>query len=189
VISRRIAPLVLALAFPAAAQVAAPDTWRKESFTFPLQFAPTIPYEGTEYVRFAPYWTEFANDRGFTYVILWDIKRRAIEPAELERALNVYFDGLMEVITRARKISDPGTVSSVSLHPLRAPEKWGEALGGRLWTWNGFSKGEPLVLNVEITHRPCAEDRTQIFFAFSRAARTQPTWDELRTIRQATSCS
>ena len=49
--SRRIAPLLLALAFPAAAQVAAPDNWRKESFTFPLQFAPTIPYEGTEHVR------------------------------------------------------------------------------------------------------------------------------------------
>lgn len=187
---RRIAALLglLCAALCAAAQVAAPDSWRKESFEFPLQFAPSIPYEGTEYVRFAPYWTDFAADRGFTYVILWDIKRRTLEPAEIERAMNVYFDGLMEVITRARKIPDPGTVSSVALHPMTAPEKWSEALGGRLWTWNGFSKGEPLVLNVEVAHRACGEERTQIFFAFSQAARTQPPWDELRAVRQATPC-
>ena len=187
--SGRFALLLLALAFPAAAQVAAPDSWRKESFAFPLQFAPSIPYEGMEYVRFAPHWSDFAADRGFTYVILWDIKRRALEPAEVERALNVYFDGLMEVITKARKIADPGTVSSVALHPMSAPEKWSEALGGRLDTWNGFSRAEPLVLNVEVTHRACGEDRTQIFFAFSRALRSQEPWPELRAIRQATGCA
>jgi hypothetical protein len=186
---RRIALPLLVLALPAAAQVAAPDNWRKESFAFPLQFAPSIPYEGTEYIRFAPYWTDFAASRGFTYVILWDIKRRTLEPAEIERALNVYFDGLMELITRTRKIDDPGTVSSAALHPMAAPEKWSEALGGRLWTWNGFSKGEQLVLHVEVAHRACGEDRSQIFFAFSQAARTQPLWGELRAIREATACA
>jgi hypothetical protein len=181
--------LLALLCTPAAAQIAAPDTWRKESFTFPLQFAPSIPYEGTEYVRFAPYWAEFAAERGFTYAILWDIKRRTLEASELERALNVYFDGLMEVITRARKIDDPGTVSSVTLHPMATPKGWEHASGGRLWTWNGFSGGEPLVLHLEVTQRNCGEDRSQVFFAFSRAARTQPTWEELRGIRQATACS
>lgn len=182
--------LLLALAcLPAAAQIPAPDSWRKESFPFPLQFAPSIPYEGTEYLRFAPYWTEFASDRGFSYVILWDIKRRTLEATEIERALDVYFDGLMELISRARKVDDPGTVSSVALHPLAAPKGWSEASGGQLWTWNGFSKGEPLVLNLEVAQRPCGEDRTQVFFAFSRAPRTDATWEELRGLRQATECA
>ena len=184
----RLALLLLALALPAAARVAAPDDWRKESFAFPLQFAPTIPYVGMEHVRFAPYWSDFASERGFTYVLLWDIERRRLEPAELERALNVYFDGLMEQVTRGRKIADPGTVTQASLHPLAAPAGWSEALGGRLWTWNGFGKGEALALHVEVSQRDCGKDRTQVLFAFSRAPRTHATWDELRAIRKATAC-
>ena len=184
----RLAHLLLALAFPAAAQVAAPDDWRKESFSFPLQFAPTIPYVGTEHVRFAPYWSDFASERGFTYVMLWDIQRRRLEPAEVERALNVYFDGLMEQVTRGRKIADPGTVTQVSLHPLAAPAGWRDALGGRLWTWNGFGKGEPLALHLEVSQRDCGAERTQVLFAFSRAPRTHAAWDELRSIRKATAC-
>jgi hypothetical protein len=176
-------------ALAVAAAIAAPDDWRSESFKFPLIFAPTIPYEGTEYVRFAPYWAEDNAERGFTYVILWDLKRRTLEPAELERGLNVYFDGLMEQVTRARKIEDTGAVTSTALHPLAAPEGWQEALSGRVYTWNAFVKGEPLVLNLEIAHRPCGADRTQVFFAFSRAERAQPPWKDLRAIRSATTCA
>jgi hypothetical protein len=185
---RTIYAVLLLAALPAFAQIAAPDNWRRESFAFPLQFAPSIPYEGTEHVRFSPGWGDFASERGFTYVLLWDIKRRSLEPAEFERALNVYFDGLMEQVTRGRKIADPGTVTSTSLHPLAAPEGWQQALGGRLWTWNGFSKGEPLALNLEIAQRECGAERTQVFFAFSRAERAAAPWDELRAIRKATAC-
>ena len=172
----------------AAAQIAAPDDWRKETFKFPLQFAPSIPYEGSEHVRFAPDWAKFASDRGFTYVFLWDIKRRALQPQEIERGLNVYFDGLMESVTKTRKLDDPGTVSSVALHPIAAAPGWSDMYGGRLWTWNGFSNGEALVLHLEVAMRPCEPDRTQIFFAFSQAARTHAAWDQLRTIRTATAC-
>ena len=183
--------LVVALcALPATAQVPAPQTWRGETFEFPLPFAKSIPYEGTEHVRFAPHWTDFASERGFTYVILWDIKRRTLEPAEIERGLQVYFDGLMESVTKARKIVDPGTVTSVALHPMAAPPGWSEGIGGRLWTWNGFGRGEPLQLHLEVTHRACGADRTQIFYAYSKAPRSQASaWDELRSIRAATRCA
>ena len=184
----RLATAFLAAALPALAQVPAPAGWRMEKFAFPLQFAPSIPYEGTEHVRFAPDWSEFASERGFTYVFLWDIKRRSLEPAELERALNVYFDGLMEQVTRGRRIADPGTVTSAALHPLTAPAGWQQALGGRVWTWNGFGAGEPLTLHLEIAQRPCGTGRTQVFFALSRAPRTHGAWDEMRAIRTATPC-
>ena len=178
--------MIAALAFATA--IAAPASWREETFDFPLVFAPSIPYEGRETVRFSPDFAQFASGHGFTYVILWDIKRRAIEPSELERGLAVYFDGLMENVTRARKIGDPGTVSSAVLHPLRTPPGWGQALSGQVWTWNGFDKGEPLVLNLEIAYRACGADRTQIFYALSMAARSDAAWDALRTIRDKTAC-
>ena len=49
----RLACLALCWVLPAVAQVAAPDDWRKETFSVPLLFAPSIPYEGTEHVRFS----------------------------------------------------------------------------------------------------------------------------------------
>ena len=166
----------------------APQGWRQETFSFPLAFAPSIPYEGTEHVRFHPDWAKFDSERGFSYVLLWDLKRREFEAAEFERALNVYFDGLMEQVTRGRKIRDPGTVTQSSLHPMTAPAGWQQAYGGRVWTWNGFGQGEALALHLEIAHRACGADRTQVFFALSRAARTQPVWNELRAVREATTC-
>lgn len=185
---RWVAWLACAAALGAAAQIPAPEDWRAQKFPFPLQFAPSIPYEGVEHVRFSPTWTHFGADDGFTYILLWDLKRAPLEPQELERAMDVYFDGLMELATKTRNIADPGTVSSVSLHPMNAPEGWSSGLGGRLWTWNAFSKGEPLTLNVEITQRPCGDARTQVFFAFSKAPRTHAAWNELRRIRAATRC-
>ena len=187
--SRWLCALMALGALSAAAEIAAPESWRKESFQFPLPFAPSIPYEGTEYVRFAPYWSEFAAERGFTYAVLWDVKRRPFAAAELERGLLVYFDGLMENVTRARKIEDPGTITAAALHPMAVPAGWTVANGGRVWTWNAFAKGEPLVLHLEVTQRPCGEDRMQIFYAFSRAERTRAPWDELRAIRNATRCA
>lgn len=186
--SRFLACLACAAVFGAAAQIAAPENWRSQKFPFPLQFAPSIPYEGVEHVRFSPTWTHFGADDGFTYILLWDLKREPLEAAELERAMDVYFDGLMELATKTRNIADPGTVSSVSLHPMNAPDGWSMGLGGRLWTWNAFSKGEPLTLNVEIAQRSCGEAHTQVFFAFSKAARGKSVWDELRRIRAATRC-
>ena len=186
---RLLACILCAAAFGASAQIAAPSDWRSQQFPFPLQFAPSIPYQGTEYVRFSPTWTHFADVDGFTYVLLWDLQRAPLEAEELERAMAVYFDGLMELATKMRKIEDPGTVSSISLHPMTAPGGWATGLGGRLWTWNGFSKGEALVLNVEITQRKCTEGRSQVFFAFSKAPREHPAWDSLRHVRDATRCN
>src|SRR3954468_21075653 len=133
-VATKAAVEVIAAQLFSAAAIAAPADWREETFTFPLVFAPSIPYEGTETVRFSPDFTKFAEGRGFTYVFLWDIKRRSLEPQELERGLAVYFDGLMENVTRARKIEDPGTVTSTALHPMTAPAAWASGLSGQLWT-------------------------------------------------------
>lgn len=187
---KKFAVLAALLAgLPAHGQINAPSDWRAESFVFPLPFAPAIPYEGQEQVRFAPYWSEFATERGFTYAVLWDIKTQPVTPQIVEGALKMYFDGLMEQVTKVQSLKDPGTVTSLSMHPMATPEGWREGYGGRLFTWNGFSKGEPLTLNMEVAHRPCGGGRTQLFFAYSQAPRSHTAWDALRDIRKATRCA
>jgi hypothetical protein len=170
-----------------AAALAAPEDWRRESFQFPLAFAPSIPYEGAEEVRFAPTWSKFDAHDGFTYVFMWEIKPVPMEAVHLERALAVYFDGLMENVARGRKLDELPVHAAIVLHPMRAPAQWREAHAGAIHTWNAFRNGEDLRLHIEIAQRPCGE-RMQILFAVSRAGRADPVWDELRRIRSATPC-
>ncbi len=181
--------LLAACMLPAHAELGTPDGWRKESFRFPLPYAPSLPYEGTEQVRFSPQWARFSTDEGFSYVVLWDIKPAPMEPEALQRALGVYFDGLMNNVAIARKIDAMVPQSVAVLHPLAAPRGWSGAYAGAIHTWNAFSKAEPLVLNIEIAERRCGAARMQVFFAIAKAGRASPAWRELREIRGSASCA
>jgi hypothetical protein len=181
----------LAALFCAAASSAdlpSPPGWRAESFAFPLVFAPTIPYEGKVAVRFAPGFTRFATPEGFSHVVLWDIKPEALEGAQLERALAVYFDGLMDNAARGRKLDELPVPAAVSLHPMRLPTGWGDAYSGAVYTWNAFSRGEEMKLDIEVTTRRCSADHQQVFMALSMAARQDKAWQPLRALREAVSC-
>ena len=189
--------LAIALLLPLCATAAAdllpaPDNWRRESFDFPLTFAPGIGFEGSEHVRFAPGWGSFAGERAFSYVFLWDVKEvagPALTVNGLEFALRVYFDGLMQTASTARKAELRPEPTLADLHPMQAVEGWSEAHAGTIHTWNGFAKGEPLALEVEVTRRTCAGERAQVFFAVSKAKRSHPVWAELRKVRQGVSCT
>jgi hypothetical protein len=178
----------LAFSLLVAATIPAPDDWRKESFPIPLLFAPSIPYEGTSTCAFALV-ADFASDRGFTYVILWDIKRRSsLEPAELERALNVYLRrphgaGHARPQDRRPRHRDHERAASP-----RRPQGWQEAFGAAVWTWNGFSKGEALRCTSRSPTARAARTAPRCSSHPRSAERTQPVWKQLREIRAATSC-
>ncbi len=48
-----------------------PEGWRQETIPFPLDFAPTLPYRGTEEIRFAPRFFDPASPTYFTYSFVW----------------------------------------------------------------------------------------------------------------------
>jgi hypothetical protein len=171
-----------------AALVPVPDGWRHETFQFPLPFAKTIPYEGSEQVRFTPQWTRFSAPDAFSYVFVWDVKAKPVTADDLEDYLEVYFNGLMLGVGTARKLGDSAQPAAAALHPMTAVGGWSQAFGAEMRTWNAFSKGEKLLLFGEITQRDCAPDRMQIFFAFSRANRDHPVWKSLRAVRDKTKC-
>ena len=181
------AALVLAAAAAAATLIPAPDDWRKESFEFPLRFAPNIPYEGTEYLRFNPRWEQFAEEEGFSYVILWDLKKVPVEPADLEDYLEAYFNGLMNNVARGRKLENELPKTVVAAHPLAPPREWQQGFGVEIRTYNAFSKAEPLLLRGEVTQRNCGA-RMQVFIALSKSPRDKPIWDTLRKLRGGTTC-
>ena len=180
-----VAALVLAAA---ASLINAPEDWRKESFEFPLRFAPSIPYQGTEHVRFHPAWTKFDEEGGFSYVVLWDVKAAPVEPPDIEDHLETYFNGLMSNVARGRDLRLPPGRSTVAAHPMAPLAEWQEAFGVEIRTFNAFSKGEPLLLYGEVTQRARGKGRMQILFTLSRSRRDRPIWNGLRAVRGATTC-
>lgn len=189
---RRFACLLAALALPAAAAnpdaLPAPEGWRRETFAFPLAFAPGIPYLGMEHVRFSPGWARFGEETGFSYVILWDLKAAPVTGEDMEDHLEIYFTGLMKNVASGRKLEANPVAANAALHPMTAITGWTQAYGAEVRTWNAFSRGEPLLLFGEISLRDCPPARTQVFFAFSKAPRDRKVWDSLRAVRNATPC-
>ena len=147
-----------------------------------------MPFEGTQDVRFAPGFARFGTKEGFTHVILWDIRPEPMEGAQLERALAVYFDGLMENAARGRKLTELPVPAAVALHPMSAPTGWSDAYAGAVHTWNAFSRGEEMKLDVEVATRRCAPGRLQVFIAMSMAPRSDKAWAELRSMRAEATC-
>jgi hypothetical protein len=171
-----------------AALVPVPEGWRQETFQFPLAFAKSIPYEGTEQVRFTPQWTHFSQPDAFSYAFVWDVKARPVTADDLEDYLETYFNGLMRGVGAARSLEDKTVPAAAALHPMTAVRGWTDAYGAEIRTWNAFSKGERLLLLGEVTRRGCPPDRMQIFFALSKAQRDHAVWERLRALRAATTC-
>lgn len=179
--------LIATAALPAEAQIGAPDGWRKETFDFPLRFAPGIPYEGKEYVRFSPQWAHFDQEDGFSYLFMWDLKTKPFNADDLEDYLETYFNGLMINVGRQRNMADKAKTASAAAHPLVGIEGWTQTYGVEVRTWNAFSEGEPLLLYGEVSQRNCGA-HMQVFFAMSMAKRDGPIWNILRAARKATAC-
>lgn len=171
-----------------AANLPTPAGWRAETFRFPLVFAPSIPFEGVQNVRFTPGFARFGTRAAFGHVLLWDIRPEPMEGAQLERALAVYFDGLMENAARGRKLDELPVPAAVSLHPMSAPPRWSDAYAGTIHTWNAFSRGEEMKLEVEATTRRCGPQHLQVLVAMSMAPRRDKAWEPLRELRDAVSC-
>jgi hypothetical protein len=173
----------------AADVIPAPDNWRKETFTFPLEFAPALKYQGVENVRFAPQWKEFANERGFSYVFMWDVKSTPMSAPKLERDMNAYFDGLMNRVADSSKLVRRGGPTKATFNEATPASGWTKGYAGVLRTWNAFSAGEALVLEIEIAERACGKARMQVFFMLSKAGPTNAIWDTMRAARGGTVCA
>jgi hypothetical protein len=66
-------------------------------FSFPLQWAPTIPYHGVEDLAFAPNFADTDSPEYHSYLFFWWIEGgNAFTARQLESDMLVYFRGLAE---------------------------------------------------------------------------------------------
>lgn len=196
---RALAPLLLLLTSCAAptppATVASwqlPAGWSAETNTFPLSFAPGLPYRGSEEIRFMPGMYKPGARDFWSYAFVWAIEGApAVAPANLEQSLTTYFKGLTESVggskfnfdsSRYKATLQPAADTVIANHPAKH-------YTGRVALYDGFTTGLPLDLNTEAFVWECpAESKTFALFLFSPGSRTTEVWENLRNVGESFRC-
>ncbi len=87
-------------------------SWAKEIFTFPLNFAPELSYEGIEEAHFPKGWRKTESPEFWSYAFVWNINQsKGLTAATLENDLQLYFDGLTNVVNKEKDRVLPKTVA------------------------------------------------------------------------------
>ena len=109
-----------------------PAGWNIERFPIPIVFAPQIPYQGVEDLRFTPGWGKAESDEYWTYAFLWYLDG-APETNEkiIEENLKAYYTGLIGSNIENRNIPSEKVI------PTRASVKETKTDKGDLKTYAG----------------------------------------------------
>jgi hypothetical protein len=88
-----------------------PETWRSESFKFPLEFAPTITHTGIEELRFAPGFADPTKPGYWSYAFVWRTgDQAALDATALGTELTTYFRGLIAAVDEKGQVKDKGAI-------------------------------------------------------------------------------
>ena len=144
----------------AAIQWPLPAGFREETLAFPLDFAPRIPHQGVELLRFAPGFFEPAAPGYWSYAFAWVLEDRApLTYASLQNELRMYFAGLCDAVGGKKFHLDPARYR-VQLD--------GDAATGMTGTadlYDAFKTGKPLSLHLAVHILPCGGRRVVLFTA------------------------
>jgi hypothetical protein len=161
-----------------------PKGWGIERFSFPIEFAPQIPYKGVEDVRFAPGWGDSSSAEHWTYAFLWWLEGKpVVDASTLAAHLTTYYSGLVGRNLISRHIPADKVI------PTTAKIKKDRTVAGDTETYSGtismlnYLTQKPQVLNCIVHVKPCdAKQHTAVFFEVSPQASTHPIWKEMEQL-------
>lgn len=166
--------------------LSAPDNWRKETIEFPLSFAPSINYKGTEYVRFAPGWGKEGAEDYFSYAFLWYLDEKpTLSSNILESQLEDYFNGLMLGNT---------TIPSDTSSKIKKTKAFFEKIdnvsyAGQVITYDAFTTKKEVTLNIIANYIPCNNlDKHLVIFRISPKEIDHLIWNKLNEIQVSLDC-
>jgi hypothetical protein len=164
-----------------------PAGWKHETIPFPLDFAPGLPFVGVEELRFAPEFFEPHASTFWSYAFAWWLEDPpSFDAPAISAVLREYFAGLASAVGKDKYPMDPGRFR-VELAPRT--EKGRTILVGQVFSYDPFTTGEPIVLNVEARLRDCPRaGRRAMTFVLSPKPLADPVWDALRACESALQC-
>ncbi len=167
----------------------APAGWKTETIPFPLGFAPDIPYQGLEELRFPPGFLDPASERFWSYAFVWWLEGTPdTSEAALEHALVRYFTGLAQAVGKDKYTVDPAQFTAdlqqAPVDPLALTQRI--KLTGQARVFDAFKTGKYLTLQLELQVGVCGN--RVVWVAASPQSRPAPIWTELDSVLQAFEC-
>ena len=169
-----------------------PQGWNVERFGIPIDFAPSIPYNGVEDLRFAPGWSDPKSNDYWTYAFLWYLDGRPeSNPQIIEENLTAYYNGLVGRNIEKRKIPKDKLVQ------VKVKVKQTSTGNEDLQTYSGtidmldYMSLTPMTLNciIHIKLCPLKQNNTFIFYEISPRPLTDNVWKELHNLWTTFECS
>jgi hypothetical protein len=161
-----------------------PENWTTERFSIPIDFAPSIPYNGIEELRFAPGWANATSEDYWTYSYLWFLDEKITFDAKtVADNLEAYYTGLVDRNIDKRKIQEE------KVFPVKATFALVESQAGDLSTFKGsvhmldYMAQQPITLNFIVHVKECpGKNNTFVFYEVSPQAETHTIWRTLNRI-------
>ena len=165
-----------------------PTGWKDETFALPPEFAPGLPFHGTEDLRFMPGFKSRTAPDFWSYDLVWWLDEAPpFDATSLAATLTTYFRGLVTAVGGSKYHLDPARYHTV-LTPVPASEP--PRLTGQVFTYDPFVTGLPIILNVEAELRSCPGSRqVAIVVALSPKDTTDSVWKALRATAGTLVCT
>jgi hypothetical protein len=171
-----------------------PEGWKHETIPFPLEFAPELPYQGVEELRFAPGMFKPDQPDFWSYAFVWWLDGRpALGAAELSASLERYFAGLCVSVAKEKgQTVDPSRISASLRVVNSSPRKLGHKVAsftGIVESYDPFATGKPIVLNVEAWVWDCDRSgKRAVMVLASPQPQSAAVWTSLRKRRDEFAC-
>ncbi|SDB37317.1 hypothetical protein SAMN03097699_0970 [Flavobacteriaceae bacterium MAR_2010_188] len=156
----------------------ADSSWAKETFKFPIGFAPELVYSGFEEAVFPPGWGNQESPEFWSYAFAWKVENiDSLSQKKLEEDLKLYFDGLMA--TRKTQKHDSVFRTQVQLKSISSIENE-HVYTGQIKLFDGFRTKKVLILNTKVTvHNYFEESIDLLLFRFSPKDFEDEIWKRL----------
>ncbi len=173
--------------------------WTDEVYTFPLPFAPKLPYEGALAAHFPPTFTQPGTPEYWSYVVAW-VKAGASaherpDPRVLEQDLHGYYAGLCATGGHPGTHTVSPDFDGYEAHLAPAPLLEEDRVHGGAWFFRGDLRtvdcivtGTDLQLSVEAVVGSCSGETSFTAYTLSSRPPSDPLWGELRAERRAFDC-
>lgn len=150
------------------------DSWRKESFRFPMPFAKAVDFDGVADVRFAKGWEDKNSPNFWAYAFGWKIAiDEKLTETDIEKYMQLYFDGLMNVVIKDKSKVIPPTITLFT--SIESAE--GIDYKGKIRFYDAFFTQEMMTLNVQGKYRYCKElDKSIYIFKLSPQQLDSAVW-------------
>jgi hypothetical protein len=163
-----------------------PEDWKYEKIDFPLDFAPSLPYEGFEELRFAPGMFDIESSTYFTYLFVLSIQNKEELPkSELKTLLSKYYKGLYSAVAASKKMEIDTSQIKVHFGELKKSSSPTKNYSVQIDFIDCFTNGQNVLLNMELEVIPKKQSKgLYVLSIVSPQSNQSVSWKELREVKE-----